>query len=92
MMDPTEITWGPHGVTHEEKPNAWRHELDRRYVEQAELRAQVYAATHPRIPAKKLARLAGMNVRTLYEFADGHRTLQPNKLRRLAQAMEGLRS
>ena len=46
MMDPTEITWGPHGVTHEEKPNAWRHELDRRYVEQAELRAQVYAATH----------------------------------------------
>lgn len=90
MIEPTEITWGPHGVMGAGTPR--RDGMAIRHIEQAELRAEVYKATHPRIPAKKLARLAGMNVRTLYEFADGHRTLQPNTLRRLAEAMEGLRT
>jgi predicted transcriptional regulator len=88
VIDPAWIEWGPDGVAAEARQRPDKMAI--RHIEEAELRATVYRITHPKITAKKLARLAGIDVRTLYSFADGHRTPQPNTLRRLADAIEGL--
>lgn len=89
------VTWGPDGIDVEgpeamasRLPAMRRDNLARRHIDQAELRARVYEATHPRVTIARLARLAGVDPRTISAFATGGRTPQPAVLAAIAAALE----
>lgn len=84
MNEPVEIDWGPDGVTVKSAWDIYRDNVDE---EQGKLRRAVVDLTHPKATPKQLARMAGMNVRTLYSFTAGTHILNRKHAEALTAAV-----
>lgn len=69
---------------------AWDSYIENTRIDQAALLDEVRGLVRPRITRKALARLSGLNLRTLDSFMNGEHTLRPDHFDRLQAAVEAL--
>lgn len=87
--DAVEIDWTDDGIR---VTSAWDVYIAKTANEQDDLRRALIDVTHPKATPKQVARLAGVNIRTLYSFTAGTHVLTRRNYAALSDVVRRLQA